>query len=61
MPLFNKNNNKKVSSTVIKTPCVSVMPNSNCKPMAIPKTSAKSQAAMAISASMYKLILTNLG
>ncbi len=50
MPLFIKNSNKKVSKTVINTPSISGISNNKLIPIAIPKTSAKSQAAMAISA-----------
>ena len=50
MPLLMRKSNKKVSKTVIKTPSKSGIPKSKFNPIAIPKTSAKSQAAMAISA-----------
>ncbi len=61
IPKLRRNNNKKVSSTVMVTPHVSGNPNSNCIPIAIPNTSARSQAAIAISASMYKNIFMNGG
>ena len=55
MPLLIKNNNKKVSKTVISTPSISGMSNNKLIPIAIPKTSARSQAAMAISARKYNI------
>ena len=53
--------NKKVSKMVMHTPTKSGMPNNNCKPIAIPNTSAKSQAAIANSANTYNIKLTGLG
>ena len=50
MPLLMRNSNKKVSKTVIKTPSIKGISNNKLIPIAIPKTSAKSQAAIAISA-----------
>ena len=55
MPLLIRNSNKKVSKTVIKTPSKSGISNNKLIPIAIPNTSAKSQAAMAISAKKYKI------
>ena len=57
MPLLIKNNNKKVSKTVIITPSISGISNNKLIPIAIPKTSARSQAAMAISAKKIKNII----
>jgi hypothetical protein len=48
MPLLIKNNNRKVSNTVIITPSISGMPNNRFIPIAIPNTSARSQAAIAL-------------
>ena len=50
IPLLIKKSSKNVSKTVIKTPLISEMSNSKFKPIAIPKISAKSQAAIPISA-----------
>ncbi|MNL62812.1 hypothetical protein D3C87_1868700 [compost metagenome] len=61
MPLFMRNRMINVSNTVIDTPHINGKPNSNFNPMAIPITSAKSQAAIAISANMYNGILIKLG
>jgi len=61
MPKRCRNNNKNVSSTVIETPQTRGRPVSNCMPIAIPNTSARSQAAIAISARMYKMKFTDLG
>ena len=61
MPLFIKNKSKMVSSTEIEMPTIKGMPNNNCKPMAIPIISARSQADMAISAKMYNGILMIAG
>ena len=55
MPSFCKYSNKNVSSTVRLTPHTNGKPVSNCMPIAIPKTSARSQAAMATSASKYNM------
>ena len=49
MPFLIKKSSKKVSKTVIKTPSRSGMSNNKLIPMAIPSTSARSQAAMAVS------------
>jgi hypothetical protein len=48
MPLLIKNNNRKVSNTVIITPSISGMPNNRFTTIAIPNTSARSQAAIAL-------------
>ena len=50
IPLFIKKSNMKVSSMVKQTPQSNGMSNNSCKPIAIPSTSAKSVAAIAISA-----------
>jgi len=50
MPLLMRKSNKKVSKTVNKTPYINGKPVSKLIPIAIPNTSAKSQAAIAISA-----------
>ena len=55
IPLLIKNSNRKVSKTVIITPSINGISNSKLIPIAIPKTSARSQAAMAISARKYKI------
>ena len=55
IPLLIKNSNKNVSKTVIITPSINDIPNSKLSPIAIPNTSAKSQAAIAISAKKYKI------
>ena len=55
IPLFIKKSNKKVSKTVIITPFINEISKSKFSPIAIPKTSAKSQAAMAISAKKYNI------
>ena len=55
IPLLIKNKRRKVSKTVIKTPSNSGIPNNRLIPIAIPRTSARSQAAMAISARKYKI------
>ncbi len=55
IPLLIKNNNKKVSKTVINTPSINGMSNNKLIPIAIPKTSARSQAAIAISARKYNI------
>ena len=47
--------NKKVSKTVIKTASSNGIPKSKLIPIAIPRTSARSQAAIAISARKYKM------
>ena len=55
IPLLIKNRRRNVSKTVIITPSISEISNNKFKPIAIPKTSAKSQAAIAISAKKYKI------
>ena len=61
MPYRCKNKNKKVSKTVIIVPYINGMPVNNLIPMAIPNTSAKSVAAMASSAKIYKMKLIKGG
>ena len=61
MPNLCSHSNKKVSNTVNATPQISGKPVSKLIPIAIPNTSAKSQAAMANSASMYKQKFTTGG
>ena len=58
MPYFCKNKNKNVSNTVIHVPYIKGKPVNNFIPMAIPKTSAKSVAAMANSAKTYNIKFT---
>ncbi|MNQ54778.1 hypothetical protein D3C85_688520 [compost metagenome] len=55
MPLLIRKSNKKVSRTVIKTPSINGISKRRLIPIAIPKTSAKSQAAIAISAKKYNI------
>ena len=54
IPLFIRKRSKNVSKTVIITPLISEISNSKFNPIAIPRTSAKSHAAIAISARKYK-------
>ena len=61
IPYRCNNMNKKVSVTVMMVPYIKGKPVNNLIPIAIPKTSAKSVAAIANSASRYKQKLTNLG
>ena len=53
MPRRCKYKKRNVSSTVINTPQISGKPVSNCNPIAIPSISARSHAAIAISAKTY--------
>ncbi len=61
MPLFIRNSSKNVSSMVMLTPHSIGSLNNRLSPMAIPNTSARSQAAIATSASRYKKKFTALG
>ena len=61
MPIFCRYSNRKVSNTVNDTPQIRGRPVSNCIPIAIPRTSARSHAAMAISASPYSIRFTGRG
>ena len=61
MPNFCRYNKRKVSNTVMLTPQNKGKPVSNCIPMAIPNTSARSVAAMAISAKIHKMKLIGFG
>ena len=55
IPAFNKNNKIKLSNTVMQTPIkMETLGNNKCIPIAMPTTSAKSQAAIEISANTYK-------
>jgi hypothetical protein len=55
MPLLLRTT--KVSNTVIITPSISGMPNNRFIPIAIPNTSARSQAAIATSAKKIKNVI----
>ena len=57
-PLFWKYKIKKTSNIVITIPARIGIPKSNCKASADPITSAKSQAAMAISQTNHKKMAT---
>jgi len=61
IPSLCKYNSKKVSRTVILTPMIRGSPNNNCMPIAIPNTSARSVAAMAISAKIQSTKFIFLG
>ena len=50
MPSRCKYNKRNVSKKLIKTPYIKSIPKSKFSPIAIPSISAKSQAAIAISA-----------
>ena len=61
MPLLMRYNKINVSKKVRIIPHSKGKPNKRFKPIAIPITSAKSVAIMAISANKYKPILTGFG
>ena len=61
MPYRCKMRKRKVSKTVMIVPQIKGNPVKRCIPMAMPNTSARSQAAMANSARMYKQKFTNGG
>jgi hypothetical protein len=61
MPNLCRYNKRKVSSTVMETPQISGRPVSNWIPMAMPSTSARSVAAIAISASSQSTKLMYFG
>ena len=57
-PLFINNSNRKASSAVISAPPISGMPNKSLSAIAVPITSARSQAMMAASQATQSRKLT---
>ena len=60
-PLDCKNKISNVSSAVKQMPIIKGMWSSNCKAIAVPIISAKSQAQIAISHKIHRTKLTDLG
>ena len=60
-PWFISSSSRNASSAVISAPAINGMPNSSCSAIAVPITSARSQAMIAVSQASHSAKLTGRG